>query len=43
MLKEKGIRKVAVLCAGESEEAEVSRVSSRAVSEALVHAGFEVR
>ncbi len=43
MLKEKGIRKVAVLCGGESEEAQVSRVSSRAVSEALVHAGFEVR
>ncbi len=43
MVREKGIRKVAVLCGGESEEAEVSRVSSRAVSGALVQAGFEVR
>ncbi len=43
MVREKGINKVAVLCGGESEEAQVSRVSSQAVSMALSQVGFEVR
>ena len=43
LVREKGIHKVAVLCGGESEEATVSRVSSRAVSDALSKTGFIVR
>jgi len=42
-LAARGIRRIAVLAGGESDEAEVSRVSARAVTEALKKAGFDVR
>ena len=41
-LATKGIRRVAVLAGGDSDEAEISRVSGKAVAEALRKAGFEV-
>ncbi|MEC4683153.1 MAG: D-alanine--D-alanine ligase [Nitrospirota bacterium] len=42
ILQQKGLRRVAVLRGGESDEAAVSRVSAKAVSSALKEEGFEV-
>ena len=41
-LEAKGIRRIAVLSGGDSDEAEISRVSGRAVAESLLKAGFAV-
>lgn len=41
-LQKKGLRKIAVLRGGESDEAEVSRVSAKAVTSALKESGFQV-
>ena len=41
-LTARGIRRIAVLSGGESDEAEVSRVSARAVTQSLQGAGFDV-
>ncbi len=43
MVREKGINRIAVLCGGESQEAQVSRISSRAVTDALSKGEFLVR